>query len=77
MYEDLPESIAFKIPSDFIPIKKSDHDLAMNIRLITRKRLEKLFELGFIIIDFERERSSYIMIKNNTLKENYGTNIFK
>ena len=77
LLEDLPESIAFKIPSDFISIKKSDHDLAMNIRLITRKRLEKLFELGFIIIDFERERSSYIMIKNNTLKENYGTNIFK
>lgn len=75
--EDLPESIAFRIPSDFISIKKSEHDRAMKIRLMTRKRLEKLFALGFIIMDFERERSSYVMIKKSAIKEDYSTNIFK
>ncbi len=74
--KELPDVISFKIPVDFLSIKRNDKDTALNIRLSTRAMIEDLFSDGFIVTDFKRDSSSYIMVRRNKEDLEYHKNFF-
>lgn len=74
--DELPDIISFKIPEDFLFMKKNDKNSALKIRLSTRSIFEKLFSAGFTVIDFQRDSSSYIMSKDYEETFNLHKNIF-
>ncbi len=75
--KELPDVISFKIPEDFLSMKKNDKDAASMIRLSTRTILENLFSSGFTVTDFHRDSSSYIMTRCGEEDPDFHENIFK
>lgn len=73
----LPDTLALSIPNDYVSVKKLERERALSIRMTARNVLEKLFREGFVVVDFRRDISSYILIRMRNVREKYGENIFQ
>ncbi|MDS0257398.1 hypothetical protein ApAK_06935 [Thermoplasmatales archaeon AK] len=69
-------SLMVKIPRDFRKLKAADIKLAGEIRARSRETFEKLFNSGYAAVDFIRDSSSYVFVKDPALDEHYGERIF-
>ncbi|KPV46772.1 MULTISPECIES: hypothetical protein [Acidiplasma] len=66
---NLGSTIGLKIFPDFISLKNYDIKKALEIKLQYRDILKRLFNSGYVIINFEKLTSSYILKKNYKLKQ--------
>lgn len=74
--EDLPDTLYVKIPEDYVSVKRTNHQQALKIRLLSRSVFETLFASGYIATDFERTKAAYLLQKKQSLQQKYGQNIF-
>lgn len=75
-FEKLPSLVSVKIPKDYIKVKRENRAEAMEIRLFTRNIFENLFKTGYVVVDFNREKSLYMLSKENSIIDELGKNIF-
>lgn len=74
--EELPPSIGFRIPEDFVSMKRNDHDMALRTRNNSRICLKHLFSRGYVVVDFQRENSTYLLVRRDMCSNHYEENIF-
>ncbi len=74
--ENLTSCVSVEIPKNYLQMKKENKDMAMKIRLSTRNLFERLFKMGYVVTDYEPERSSYILLNKDPITDILGKNIF-
>ena len=76
--EPFPEesSVAVRIPDDYVAMKKKDKERAAQIRIATRGIFKNLFGTGYMVTDYDKTRTSYILQKIDAEKTGLGKNIF-
>jgi chorismate synthase len=70
------KNIGVEIPADFLNLKKLDMESAGQIQKTTGKIISSLFTNGYIICGFLKKNNMYVLTRNNSMKSNYGPNVF-
>lgn len=68
--------VGVRIPSNFVEMKKNSRDTSALFRKNSALIFESLFDLGFIVVDFDREKAYYTLSREKSVTEKLPAKIF-